>query len=37
MLLFRAQRRSLTNHLEKKGFLRILKANIASEQGEKAG
>jgi hypothetical protein len=35
MVLFRAQRRFLTNHLKANGFRRILKARIAPEQGEK--
>jgi hypothetical protein len=34
-VLFRGQRRFLTNHLKTKDFLRILKAGIAPEQGEK--
>jgi hypothetical protein len=37
MVLFRAHRRFLTNHLETKGFRWILKAGIALEQGEKRG
>jgi hypothetical protein len=37
MLLFRAQRPFLTNHLKTNGFLRILAARAAPEQGEKAG
>jgi hypothetical protein len=37
MLLFCAQRRFLLSHLKINGFLRILKARIAPEQGEKGG
>jgi hypothetical protein len=37
MVLFRARRRFLINPLETNGFLRILKARIAPEQGEKEG
>jgi hypothetical protein len=35
MVLFRALRRFSVNHRKTNGFLRILKAGIASEQGEK--
>jgi hypothetical protein len=35
MVLFRARRRFLINHLKTNGFRRILKARIAPKQGEK--
>ena len=35
MVLFRARRRFLTNHLKTNGFRRLLEARIAPEQGEK--
>jgi hypothetical protein len=37
MVLFRARRRFFNNHLKTNGFLRIIEARIAPEQGEKAG
>jgi hypothetical protein len=37
MVLFRARRRFLTNHLKTNGFRRIIEARIAPEQGEKEG
>jgi hypothetical protein len=37
MVLFRAQRRFLTNRLKTKGFPWIREAGIAPEQGEKGG
>ncbi len=37
MVLFCARGRFLINHLKTNGFLRILEARIAPEQGEKGG
>jgi hypothetical protein len=37
MVLFRAQRRFLTNHLKTNGFRRKIQARTAPEQGEKWG
>jgi hypothetical protein len=37
ILLFRARRRFLLKQLKTNGFLRILEAKTASEQGEKEG
>jgi hypothetical protein len=37
MVLFRARRHFLLNHLKTNSFLGILEAGIAPEQGEKAG
>jgi hypothetical protein len=37
MVLFRAPRLFLTNHLKTNGFQRIIEARIAPEQGEKGG
>jgi len=37
MLLFCARRRFLINHLKTNGFMGILEARMAPEQGEKGG
>jgi hypothetical protein len=37
MVLFRARRRFLINHLERNGFWRKIEAKTTPEQGEKGG